>query len=78
MVKSNSEKYLAAIPIEHIKETIEIMEKALALPHMRDCVDFTEWDIMLLYKRLWIVSVEANSIPKLFVGSPITETDISY
>jgi len=70
--------YLAAIPIEHIKDTIEIMEKALALPHMRDCVDFTEWDIMLLYKRLWIVSVEANSIPKLFVGSPITETDISY
>ena len=70
--------YLAAIPIQHIKETIEIMEKALALPHMRDCVDFSEWDIMLLYKRLWLVSVEANSSPKLFDDSPITETDIPY
>lgn len=70
--------YLAAIPVEHIKETIEIMEKALALPHMRDCVDFSEWDIMLLYKRLWSVPVEASGSPKLFGGSPITETDIPY
>lgn len=70
--------YLAAIPIEHIKETIDVMEKALALPYMRDYVDFTEWDIMLLYKRLWLVSVEAGSSPKMFDGSPITETDIAY
>lgn len=70
--------YLAAIPLEHLKETIDVMEKALALPHMRDCVDFTEWDTMLLYKRLWLVSVEVNSSPKLFDGSPITETDIPY
>lgn len=70
--------YLAAIPVEHIKETIEIMEKTLALSHMRDCVDFSEWDIMLLYKRLWSVPAEACGSPKLFEGSPITETDIPY
>ena len=70
--------YLAAIPIEHIKDTIDIMEKDLALPNMRDCVDFTEWGIVLLYKRLWLVSVEANRNPKVFDGSPIAETDIPY
>lgn len=69
---------LASIPVDHIQATITTMEQALALEHLREFVKFTELDIMLLYRRLWLVSVEANSSPKLFDGSPITETDIPY